>query len=1119
MAAFSGGPPPIQDPMNNQRWLEWFRLISVRLNDLNVLNWDEIDFTASTIADIAVKDHNLLENFQGGTTNDYWHLTGAQHTEVTGFFGATDITGAEAETLTDGSNADALHTHTTGSLGLNITDNSDANWLTVDIDENATFAADVIATGYLQGSYLRAAGNVASTGTIRLPWNGSMYWRDGPNTTDTWYVHADDSAINFKYNPTGKGLTINTSALATFDGDVTLSSGFLLANNGANVVAGRYQSTTTGAKVAFMDATTSAATTVTAGAVGNYLHTDAQRHIINISGTPSVTWYAASVGLGGEYGSGVDYSILMGDDDNTLTISSSSGELFGGNIELTGISHATAAGDVKIRSDSNNLFYYDNSATTLYIGPESTAITIDSALATTFAGNVSITKSDTSNFSVSTSSALHKSTVKLWNGVGGMQFVAHETGNTFRIFELNSAGNYVADALRYNYGFGWDTLGKPFNCGLFSSNGIDDNATTTALTLDNSQNATFSGDIVIDNNTPALMFINTGGTAGYNETWYVQAGDIFTVQHRDGAGAYLATAYNCEYLTTGGGGVDVHRFYTGVNIEALRITQTGVTVNAGKSGTGYLYVDSASGSNSRIGYNENGSTLWTAGHNTTGNYWDIYNNTTGSTPFYITDTTNRIVTSGAVDDDLNQTFYSRQHTYAPTDASPAVSGANRSHTAVFIDVNADYDWSSTANGERVHLRGIHSDVRNTGGTYTLSGAYLQARSNNSTGAINGTYGFQAYAQAYSTGTGTNPHAYGGWMQADAGSVGNITNLIGMRAISNISASQASSTTISNMIGVEAEVQIANTSSTGITINNAYAVKALFDENDTTNTPSITTGFLFHGEYQGDAPTNPWGIYLIKSTKNLITGATKLGFNTTSAPATDIALQVQGHANSNNTDACRVRLDDYVGNDIAQITAYRGTSANEGELHFYVNQSGTLTKTLEIEQDGTLNVAATTNYEDLVTHDDDIPNKKYVDDAAGGGPAFNVSLSSDQTLNGASQTKVQWDTENFDITGDFDSTTNYRFTPSVAGRYIFTFCLTATATSGMTHTFCYIRKNGVEEAIGGASQYTTWASPTCSVVLDMNGTTDYVEAYAWTASGVSGGKIDAGESYFSGGKIA
>jgi len=41
-----------------------------------------------------------------------------------------------------------------------------------------------------------------------------------------------------------------------------------------------------------------------------------------------------------------------------------------------------------------------------------------------------------------------------------------------------------------------------------------------------------------------------------------------------------------------------------------------------------------------------------------------------------------------------------------------------------------------------------------------------------------------------------------------------------------------------------------------------------------------------------------------------------------------------------------------------------------------------TERLEIEADGTLNVAGTANYEALVTADDDIPNKKYVDDNVG-----------------------------------------------------------------------------------------------------------------------------------------
>jgi len=60
----------------------------------------------------AVINHNDLANPDGGQADEYYHMTAAEHTEVTTFFASTDITAAEAETLTDGSDADSLHNHT-----------------------------------------------------------------------------------------------------------------------------------------------------------------------------------------------------------------------------------------------------------------------------------------------------------------------------------------------------------------------------------------------------------------------------------------------------------------------------------------------------------------------------------------------------------------------------------------------------------------------------------------------------------------------------------------------------------------------------------------------------------------------------------------------------------------------------------------------------------------------------------------------------------------------------------------------------------------------------------------------------------------------------------------------
>ena len=75
---------------------------------------------------------------------------------------------------------------------------------------------------------------------------------------------------------------------------------------------------------------------------------------------------------------------------------------------------------------------------------------------------------------------------------------------------------------------------------------------------------------------------------------------------------------------------------------------------------------------------------------------------------------------------------------------------------------------------------------------------------------------------------------------------------------------------------------------------------------------------------------------------------------------------------------------YVGLEIAGfVTEDQNGTDGGAEMRFLTTPNGTKTNSirLTIEQDGTLNVAAQTDYETKVTADDDIPNKKYVDDRA------------------------------------------------------------------------------------------------------------------------------------------
>jgi hypothetical protein len=118
-----------------------------------------------------------------------------------------------------------------------------------------------------------------------------------------------------------------------------------------------------------------------------------------------------------------------------------------------------------------------------------------------------------------------------------------------------------------------------------------------------------------------------------------------------------------------------------------------------------------------------------------------------------------------------------------------------------------------------------------------------------------------------------------------------------------------------------------------------------------------------------------------------------------------------------------------------------------------------------------------------------------------GPAFSAYLGTTQNLSTSVTTKLQINTELFDTANCFDTST-YRFTPSVAGYYQFSASMlcTAGAVSGGYTIILY--KNGSQIAIGINTPFTSSNNPSSnvSVLLYMNGSTDYVEAYGTQNSG-------------------
>ena len=126
------------------------------------------------------------------------------------------------------------------------------------------------------------------------------------------------------------------------------------------------------------------------------------------------------------------------------------------------------------------------------------------------------------------------------------------------------------------------------------------------------------------------------------------------------------------------------------------------------------------------------------------------------------------------------------------------------------------------------------------------------------------------------------------------------------------------------------------------------------------------------------------------------------------------------------------------------------------------------------------------------------------------PAFESSLGSNQSVSDSSWTKIQFGNETFDSNSCYDNSTNYRFTPTIAGKYFIH--AKAVVYSDNNETLnglaLAVYKNGssflADDSTNGSHQPTR-ASLSKYGTLDLNGSTDYVEIYVYIDNGNTGNR--------------
>ena len=117
------------------------------------------------------------------------------------------------------------------------------------------------------------------------------------------------------------------------------------------------------------------------------------------------------------------------------------------------------------------------------------------------------------------------------------------------------------------------------------------------------------------------------------------------------------------------------------------------------------------------------------------------------------------------------------------------------------------------------------------------------------------------------------------------------------------------------------------------------------------------------------------------------------------------------------------------------------------------------------------------------------------------PAFYTSASAATSVASSTYVKIGFNTITFDTANYFD-TTNYRFTPLVAGYYQINAGIQYNGPSSTTaFALISLAKNG-NVYTGGQNLITAiqYAIPSTSGLIYLNGSTDYVEIFGYQSQG-------------------
>jgi hypothetical protein len=176
----------------------------------------------------------------------------------------------------------------------------------------------------------------------------------------------------------------------------------------------------------------------------------------------------------------------------------------------------------------------------------------------------------------------------------------------------------------------------------------------------------------------------------------------------------------------------------------------------------------------------------------------------------------------------------------------------------------------------------------------------------------------------------------------------------------------------------------------------------------------------------------------------------------------------------------------------------------------VSASGITSNELASDSVVTLKIADS-NVTTIKIADANVTQAKLAPNVVGNGPAFRAYNSTATSIPTNTPTKVSLGTKNFDTNNNFNTTLS-RFTPTVAGYYQINCAVYIFFAPTDLHVQIY--KNGSPCCIG-SHPFGRNTSSVVSDIIYMNGTTDYIEMYAYHVGTAASTQNDTARTFMSG----